>query len=262
MRAVTWLKNTLRHRLGTGLLGSVLRQAAGERPPSRVRVVSATRMDERDFWKSSALGQSLKIWRQDRRVTIDVACSNTRGLPLVYNAALERAGADEAVLFVHDDVWLDDPQWIEKVLLGLKRFDVLGIAGNTRRVKGQRAWLYTRWEGDGERFYLDHPHLSGRLGHGPRPGGEQSEFGPVPLACELLDGVLLAVRSDVAARSGVAFDPRFDFHFYDMDFCRTARSRGLALGTWPLAITHQSTGSFSSDGWKDGRRRYFEKWKN
>jgi hypothetical protein len=261
-RPVIWLRNTLRHRLGTGLLGSVLRQASGERAPVRVRVVSATRLDERAFWKSSALGQSLKIWREDRRITIDVAYANKQGLPAVYNAALQRAQPDEAVLFVHDDVWLEDPQWIEKVLAALKRYDVVGVAGNTRRVKGQRAWLCTQWEPDYERFFLDFPHLSGAVRHGQMPGGEVSEFGPAPLPCELLDGVLLAVRKDVVGRSQVAFDPRFDFHFYDMDFCRTARSRGLALGTWPLTITHQSAGAFSSAGWKDGLQRYLGKWKS
>ena len=262
LRPVIWLRNTLRHRLGTGLLGSVLRQACGERAPARVRIVSATRMDEREFWKSAALGQSLKIWRDDARVTIDVAYANRQGLPAVYNAALARASADEAVLFVHDDVWLDDPQWIDKLLVAFKQYDVVGVAGNTRRVKGQRAWLCTRWEASGERFWLDFPHLSGMVAHGARPGGEQSVFGPTPLACELLDGVFIAVRNDVASRSGVRFDPRFDFHFYDMDFCRTARARGLALGTWPVAITHQSSGAFSSPAWKDGLQRYLGKWKH
>lgn len=258
---VIWLRNTLRRRLRSGgLLGSVLGQLAGERSPTRIRVVSATRSDEREFWKSSALGQSLKIWREDPRVSIDVAYANRQGLPAVYNAALARAAADDAVLFIHDDVWLEDPQWIEKVLAALRRFDVVGVAGNTRRVKGQRAWLYTRWEG--EVFWLDFPNLSGSVGHGQRPGGEQSVFGPAPAACELLDGVFIAVRNDVASRSRVGFDPLFDFHFYDMDFCRTARSRGLALGTWPVAITHQSTGAFNSPGWKQGLERYLGKWKH
>jgi GT2 family glycosyltransferase len=260
-RLLIWARNTLRRRFGKGLLGSVLRQVSGERAQTRVRVVSATRLGEREFWKTSALGQSLKIWRNDPRVLIDVAYDNKQGLPTVYNAALGRAAANEAVLFIHDDVWLEDPQWVDKLFVALGRFDVVGVAGNTRRIKGQRSWLYTRYEGEGERFWLDHPHLSGSVQHGPRPGGEATVYGPAPARCELLDGVFIAVRNDVAARSGVAFDTRFDFHFYDLDFCRTARSRGLTLGTWPVTLTHQSGGAFSSDGWKQGLARYQRKWK-
>jgi len=58
----------------------------------------------------------------------------------------------------------------------------------------------------------------------------------------------------------VLFDPRFDFHFYDMDFCRTARKAGLRLGTWPICLTHQSGGNFASDAWKEKCRLYREKW--
>ena len=57
------------------------------------------------------------------------------------------------------------------------------------------------------------------------------------------------------------FDERFDFHFYDLDFCRTARQAGLSIGTWPIAMTHQSKGAFGSDGWIDGLARYRAKWK-
>jgi len=35
-------------------------------------------------------------------------------------------------------------------------------------------------------------------------------------------------------QEGAAFDPRFQFHFYDLDFCRQAEQRGLKMGTWAL----------------------------
>jgi hypothetical protein len=39
-----------------------------------------------------------------------------------------------------------------------------------------------------------------------------------------------------------------------------ARSRGLNLGTWPIAMTHQSGGSFGSEGWMRKYHEYVEKW--
>jgi GT2 family glycosyltransferase len=61
------------------------------------------------------------------------------------------------------------------------------------------------------------------------------------------------------ARTGLRFDPRFDFHFYDLDFCRTARSLGLRLGTWPIAITHQGVGNYG-DKWRHLYSEYIAKW--
>jgi GT2 family glycosyltransferase len=60
----------------------------------------------------------------------------------------------------------------------------------------------------------------------------------------------------------VAFDTRFGFHFYDLDFCRTARAQGLRLGTWPIAITHQSGGAFADPRWQSGLQIYLDKWQD
>jgi GT2 family glycosyltransferase len=82
----------------------------------------------------------------------------------------------------------------------------------------------------------------------------------VPADCELLDGVFLAARKSALTAKGVLFDPRFDFHFYDMDFCRSARQRGLRLGTWPIGLTHQSGGAFGTEKWNDKYQAYLKKW--
>lgn len=249
--------NTARNRLKGSLIGRAL--LSGRPGPTILRVVSATRMDEKTFWKSSALGRSLTSWKHDPRLRFDIAFENRRGLPAVYNAALNAASKDDALLFVHDDVWLDDSQWLDKLMVSLKRYDIVGVAGNRRRVKDQVAWLYLKVENG--KFWLDAGNLSGAVAHGKNPGGEVSIFGAWHQHCELLDGLFIAVRNDVAKDSAVRFDERFDFHFYDLDFCRSARRAGLSIGTWPIALTHQSTGAFNSPGWRDGLVRYQAKWK-
>ena len=72
--------------------------------------------------------------------------------------------------------------------------------------------------------------------------------------------MLLAVRRSVLLNAGVVFDPLFRFHFYDMDFCRTARAAGLRLGTWTISVTHQSGGAFGSAGWNEAFLAYQKKW--
>jgi GT2 family glycosyltransferase len=247
------------HRLRNALRGGRLAWLGGPRPPLRhVHVVSATRMDEEEFWKSSALGQSLAGRRADARFTIEVAYGNREGLPKVYNRAIAAARGDAMLLFVHDDIWLDDPKWLDKLFAALERYDVAGLAGNQRRVPGQPAWLYTKVEG--ERAWLDEEHLSGSVRHGQHPLGKLSYFGRSPRDCESLDGLFIAARADVLKRCGITFDERFEFHHYDIDFCRTAREAGASMGTWPILVTHQSTGAFNSPGWFAGRDRYLAKW--
>ena len=72
-------------------------------------------------------------------------------------------------------------------------------------------------------------------------------FGPTPMLCDLLDGVFLAAYVKRLREGGVRFDPQFSFHCYDTDFCYSARSLGLRLGTWPIPLTHGSPGGFDGN---------------
>ena len=221
-----------------------------------IRIVSATRYSERKFWKKSPLGVSLKRLSHDKRLVPCVAFENRRGLPDIYNTCILDQDACDSLVFIHDDVWIDDFFFGDRVAEGLLAYDVIGIAGNRCRSKNQPAWLYVD-----EQFTLDNrANLSGAVAHGKAPFGQVFFFGTVPMDCELLDGVFLAARKSALTANKVLFDPAFDFHFYDLDFCRTARQRELRIGTWPIAITHQSAGAFGSKGWVLKYRAYIDKW--
>ena len=222
-----------------------------------IEIVSATRLTQQEFLAKAALGLSLRRMQKDKRVRAAIAFSNRNGLPEVYNSRIRTADAGDVLVFMHDDVWIDDYFLPERVLEGLAAYDVIGVAGNRRRVPGQTAWAFI----DEKRTWDARANLSGRIAHGKNPFGKVSDYGEVVSAeCELLDGVFLAARRERLVEKGVLFDPRFDFHFYDMDFCRSARQQGLRLGTWPVCLTHQSGGNFSSEGWKAKCRLYREKW--
>ena len=221
-----------------------------------IEIVSATRLPETEFWKKSALGLSLRRLKNDTRLIAQPVFANTRGLPEVYNARIDAPAAQDLLVFVHDDVWIDDYFLAERVIEGLEAYDVIGVAGNRRRLPGQPAWAFV----DARFPWDERIHLSGAVAHGRQPFGAISFFGPAPADCELLDGVLLAARRSALTAAGLRFDPRFEFHFYDMDFCRSARQKGLRLGTWPICITHQSGGAFGSETWREKYRSYLEKW--
>jgi hypothetical protein len=226
----------------------------------KVEIVCATRYSLEDFWAKSALGISLRRLQHYDCPTAHIAASNTQGLPQVYNDGIATADAHSIVAFIHDDVWINDYFLSRRLNEGLAHYDVLGVAGNRRRVPGQPAWCARALLADATFQWEEQVNLSGAVGHGPRPFAAVSYFGEAPADCELLDGVLLAARKSVLMQKNLAFDSRFQFHFYDMDFCRAARLNGLRLGTWPLCVTHQSAGAFSTEPWKDGYRAYLEKW--
>jgi GT2 family glycosyltransferase len=218
-----------------------------------VVLVSATRASAADFGAQTLLGRSLQRLRFDPRLRAVVAFENRAGLPAVYNAGLAQCADDDLVVFVHDDVGFDDYHVVDRLTEALQRYDVVGIAGNRRRSPMQPGWGFVDDRGTWDEVI----YLSGTVAHGA--DAHVTRFGPAPADCELLDGLLLAARVDRLRATGVSFDPRFQFHLYDLDFCRSARAAGLRLGTWPLAVTHASAGSFST-AWRAELPKYFAKW--
>lgn len=228
----------------------------------KIRFVCATRLSSEEFFASAPLGRSLPFYRtfpRGQQIELRLFKNNAVGLSTVYNTAIDEARTDPAILvFIHDDVYLNDFYWAEHLMDGLRAFDIVGLAGNRRRVPGQASWMYL----DGA-FTRDHDeNLSGVLGHGKGFPDliELSVYGPPGQEVKLLDGVLIAARSDVLIRSDLKFDPRFTFDFYDLDFCRQAESRGIRLGTWAISVIHGSAGKLGNDRWRIAYRTYLDKY--
>lgn len=230
-------------------------------PPEaiRIRVVCATRRDRQAFYSETALGRSLSLHRPDA-VELRVFASNTQGLASVYNTAIaESAGERQILLFIHDDVHLCDYHWADRLREGLAVFDVVGLAGNRRRLPGQPGWglMDEKLTGD------NRENFSGTVAHGRGfPPDSIDVFGPSSQRVALLDGLFLAVHSETLQAKSLHFDERFDFHFYDLDFCRQAERAGLTMGTWPIAVVHESKGGYVSDSWRRGYEVYRQKWRD
>ena len=227
-----------------------------------IEFVSATRLTKDQFWEKSALGRSLsRIDPQEHeRFVARVAYENSRGLPLVFNERIEAAPPDHILVFLHDDLWIDDFFICDHLEEALHEFHVVGVAGNARRAAFQPGWAFVITDNVVD---WDQPaHLRGAIAHGPEPFGKIRRYGPTYEECELLDGAFVAVRAATLAAAGLRFDPRFNFHFYDLDFCRAAREKGLRLGCWPIALTHQSPGGYGDAVWQAGYDAYIAKWKS
>ncbi|MFN7229792.1 MAG: TIGR03032 family protein [Synechococcaceae cyanobacterium] len=216
-------------------------------------VVSASRADATGFGHT-LLGRSLAL-PVHRPWQPRLALANGRPLAEHYNRALDGADPEALILFCHDDVWLGEQPLLPLLGEALERFDLVGVAGNRRRRPGQVCWWLR--PGDGA---WDHPHLVGGIRHGDDRRSSASRYGPSPAPAALLDGVALAARAGVLQAAGVRFDPDLDFHFYDLDLCRSAVAAGLRPGVWPLPLIHASGGAAGSSSWQRCREHYQRKW--
>jgi hypothetical protein len=149
---------------------------------------------------------------------------NKRGLSSVYNQAIDQFSKEPCLfVFAHDDLLILDFYWASTIANGLEHFGIVGCAGNRRRQPLQPSWPFQE--------------------------------------VKLLDGLLLAAYSETLIKNNIRFDEQFDFHFYDLDFCRQAEMNGVTMGTIPLSLVHESGGNFGTDSWKQGYQKYLQKWK-
>ena len=227
-------------------------------------VVTATRCSQAEFPRETLLGRSLPGVGQLTPLALRGFFENSRPLGACYNEVIEQAGVDDTLIFMHDDVYLNDWMLGWRVQEALLHFDVVGVVGNRRRQPGQETWYMQPSQiVDGVRTMttFDSAYLSGAIAHGSPEQWQLSNYGPVPQPVQLIDGVFMAAKAGRLKETGVRFDAGLGFHLYDLYFCRSAIEAGLKIGTWPIALTHASGGgSVQSDAWTASAAMYLAKW--
>ncbi len=215
-------------------------------------IVSATPVSPAVFVEKTPLGRSLRRLCFDDRLEMRPVFNSGAGLAAVYNRQIRDENRDKLLLFVRDDVWLDDFFICERLEEALDVFDLVGVAGCT--VRGRRQ---ARWDA---RMVEDPGSMSGCVGRGAEPGGALTYYGPLARKCALLEGAFLAARCRTLLEHDVRFDERFLFHHYDLDLCRTVEAKKLKVGTWPVSVTHAGVGDGDSPARHAALQKYLEKW--
>lgn len=228
-------------------------------------LVSASEVSSELFADATYLGRSLQRIPDSLRPPLTIALANTgpraMGLGEIFNKAIDEADPRTNLVFLHDDVYLNDWFFAQRVLEALERFDVVGVVGSVNPDLSQPSWGLRFDENLNATGWQPGLQRSGAVNHFDYACPKISVYGPTPLACRLLDGLFLAIRTSVVKERGVRFDPRLRFHCYDLDFCRAAAAQSLRIGTWPIGLTHDSGGSYGSDAFKQAARLYLEKWR-
>lgn len=226
----------------------------------KIHINVATRHSYDDFFSKSALGKTLNAYKSDC-INIQIYCNNNNGLSRVYNHAIANtlSSDNDIYVFCHDDIYILDFYWIDVLVAALEKYDIVGLAGNTTRIDMQPSWLFS----DVTFSKFNATGVSGIVAHGrDLPPQNLTIYGPPDQYVELLDGLFLATKSKTIKVNNLSFDEQFKFDFYDLDFCRSARSKGLTLGTMALSVMHESGGNFNTVQWNDGYQRYIQKWKS
>jgi hypothetical protein len=221
---------------------------------NNILIVSCSKGD-----KKTLLSESVE--KLTSNVELHEFKSNTKSICAVYNNFIDKntdCQDDTAIVFVHDDVYINCKDLHSKIEEGFKTYDVLGVAGTLNaQIKEPCLW-HIMGEKQYHRGAAAHPINK-------EPGSLEpyyiTSFGPMPSRALLIDGVFMAVKPSVLKKA------RFDetnparFHYYDLDFSLECNKNQFKIGVWDIPIIHMSPGLTNPDGeWKKGQDWFMNKW--
>jgi hypothetical protein len=192
------------------------------------------------------------------KIELKLKLNNTNmGLCEYYNKCLDEYGGKcDYMILVHDDVDFINMDLDYQIEEGMKKYDVLGIAGCIDpEIKEHNLW----------HIMADKNKLRGFAGH---PFSENknefyvTSFGPCPSRVVMIDGVVMILNCRRVLDSKTRFDENYKFHHYDLDFSLQCNLNKLKIGIWPILINHSSPGLMDMGGsWKESNEYFKNKWK-
>jgi hypothetical protein len=204
----------------------------------------------RPIWKSL---KSLTTLHSDDSFDFVIIKDNKEGLSKVYNKCLKNSTHTKSILlFVHDDVELEDLFLVEK--LNDSPYIVSGLAGCKQIDLSQPpAWhLMSKREDQ-----------LGEVAHTHQGNVWTSVFGPTKSRALLIDGLFIAVDVEKALEKQIEFDEDFDFHHYDLAFCLDCNKKKATVGVLPIRVIHHGLGdSMNTPEWQKNASKFIAKFKN
>ncbi len=205
----------------------------------RIAFYFATRT--KDF-KETAAYKSLS--RLKNKITIFHDAENTTGLSQRYNHILCTHKSDfDNIVFLHDDVYVDDLYVCEKLERAHKDFDIVGLAGGINPKIQELALWHLMCGG------FNSNNLRGAVAHPINQSGQifMTSFGPTPARVALLDGLFLSVDVRKASSADWKFNENYTFHHYDIASSIDANNKKLKLGVAPIWVVHKSPGLLNTN---------------
>lgn len=236
--------------------------------------VIATRKGEQEQQSLPIVKTLSKMNLQNRvNAKVFIEFNNSSGLSTVYNSFLSEHSndidANSFVVFVHDDVWINDVCFFDKIVDAAKNFQVIGVCGGkawNAYGNGNTPIIWTHAaRGAGMSGFMIHAadERQSQVKHEFSFDGRSifaTNYGYSPSRTLTIDGCLMCFTKG-AIEAGLKFDEQFDFHFYDMDMCISAFLKELNVGTAPVLVTHESLGySVSQPRFMELQKVFMKKW--
>jgi hypothetical protein len=216
------------------------------------KIVTATPNDLKTFKASSQLCLSLdKIGISNK---CKVITENKEGLPKIYNSFINEEHKDYYIIFIHDDVLIEDLFFEEKLQLAFEKYDIVGLAGSKRcdLNSPMSAW----------HLMSDKKDWVGEVSHSKDKKVWTSTFGETDSRALILDGLFIGVNVERLLETNTRFDENFTFHHYDISFCLNANNNKLKMGVYPIKVTHFGLGdSMNTPEWQESAMKFKQLYK-
>lgn len=210
------------------------------------KFVVASPLDEEKFKTHSAFACLLAKFNG---IDAHIVYNNKEGLPKVYNKFISEENRDKNLIFVHDDVLIEDIYIFEKLELAFSNYDIVGLAGSKECDLSSEitAWHLMSKRGS---------HV-GEVAHSKDDSVWTTVFGPTPSRALLIDGLFIGVNVAKLLDTNTKFDENFEFHHYDISFCLRANQNKLKIGVYPIRVNHSGLGnSMNSEEWAKSHLKF------
>jgi hypothetical protein len=219
----------------------------------KLLIVTCTKAQTDKEFEQRPIFQSLKKqYESNSDIEFFIFKDNKKGLPICYNEIIQAPeNKDKMVLFVHDDVVLEDLFLYEKLMSS--PYTITGLAGTKTfdKNKDKLAW----------NLASERNHFIGEVAHSSNSSVWTTVFGQTKSRALILDGLFLACKVSELVEKNLLFDTDFEFHFYDVAFCLSANEKQITCGVLPIRVIHFGLGdSLLTSQWENANLLFKQKY--
>jgi hypothetical protein len=178
---------------------------------------------------------------------------NKKGLSEVYNSYITEEYKNNILVFMHDDIEINDLFLIEK--LNESPYVVTGLAGSKTcdLSKDKLAWHLCCKKED----------MMGEVAHKKNNFIWTSVFGPTIGRVLIIDGLFISINVEEILKTNARFNEKFKFHHYDMAFCLNCNKQKVKVGVLPITVVHHGLGdSMLTQDWENSNIIFKKEYKS
>jgi len=219
---------------------------------SKLLIVTCTKAKTDEEFKLRPIFHSLrKQYESTNKIEFHIFKDNDKGLSYCYNQILnDPKHIDKTVLFVHDDIILEDLFLYEKLINS--KYSITGLAGakTFNKSSDKLAW----------HLCADRSEYVGEVAHvAPSKGVWTTVFGPTDSRALTVDGLFIGCKVKDLVEKELTFDENFTFHHYDISFCLRANEKKVTCGVLPIRVVHFGLGdSMLTPQWEESNQKFKE----